>query len=290
MRPKAQHLDFTGHRPFIARQIVNNENAIPYHLHQTYELLHIVEGEGRHCMGNQVGNFQAGDLYLIAPGLPHRFVSHPPSTTTGNPRTIKSTILHFKKDCFGKKFLDLPENWKLKRLLSQEGTSLRITNPVKSLIIERMDAMAKNKDEHQLMKLLWIFSLLSDTNTYKIDEYALLNTPHVINDPRIISLLAYVEANIARKISIETVAQQMNMSVATFCRLFKTYTSLTFFEYLNKKRIRYACELMADSKLSIRDIMSLSGFSSSSNFINQFKQFMHCTPREYRKQRKELYQ
>lgn len=67
-----------------------------------------------------------------------------------------------------------------------------------------------------------------------------------------------------------------------FSRLFKQYTSLTFNEYLNHRRLKAAEELLAAPDLSITEIALRSGYASLSTFNRLFKQIKHCTPTEYR--------
>ncbi len=67
-----------------------------------------------------------------------------------------------------------------------------------------------------------------------------------------------------------------------FSRLFKNFTGLSFYKYLNKKRIEHAEELLVDPSLSITEVALQSGFTSLSAFIRMFKQIKDCTPTEFR--------
>ena len=59
---------------------------------------------------------------------------------------------------------------------------------------------------------------------------------------------------------------------------------LSFAEYINKKRIEYAVQLIdQDREILLTDVAHQSGFSSPSAFYRNFKLYMDCTPSDYQK-------
>ena len=52
----------------------------------------------------------------------------------------------------------------------------------------------------------------------------------------------------------------------SFTRLFKTYTNMTFIDYVTTERIRKAETLISNSKAQMIDIAFDAGFSSVSTF------------------------
>jgi len=71
------------------------------------------------------------------------------------------------------------------------------------------------------------------------------------------------------------------MSKTAFCRYFKTKTGKTFQQYLNEFRVSYACKLLIEGNLSIKEISHKCGFASPTYFNRQFKSVKAETPREY---------
>lgn len=271
-------LDFVNGQPYAAQQIVIRQNAIPYHLHRTYELLHIRSGSGTYCIGSHLGLFQSGDLFLISPNLPHRFVAidQPYACHASSP--IESTLVHFRPDCFGNKFLDLPENRRLRHLFDQTDASLKITGEHRNLIVERMLSLAQGKPIGFVVELLWIFSLLSEA---KPAGCRLANNI-VPSDPQLSRLAGYIDDHLHHKMTIHDIANHMHMSVATCCRFFRRHMDTTFSNYLCQSRLHFACALMKQPDLSIHQIALSSGFNSLGNFISKFKRYTGFSPREYR--------
>lgn len=69
----------------------------------------------------------------------------------------------------------------------------------------------------------------------------------------------------------------------------RTYISVTlhdvmgtsFYGYINPMRVTYAAELIRNGNLSVKDVMTRSGFSSFNSFRRAFFEKYGCTPGEY---------
>lgn len=95
-------------------------------------------------------------------------------------------------------------------------------------------------------------------------------------------ILAYIEANYAREISMQDAAEAMSYSDAYFCKLFKRCFRVNFSAYLNQYRVERAKQLLADPALGVREISAACGYSDSNYFTRVFKRLTGSTPSEYR--------
>ena len=66
-------------------------------------------------------------------------------------------------------------------------------------------------------------------------------------------------------------------------KIFKQYVHYRPMEYVQRRRIIVAAELIRTTDRSITDIALDCGFSSVSYFIKQFRGVVGCTPAGYRK-------
>lgn len=66
---------------------------------------------------------------------------------------------------------------------------------------------------------------------------------------------------------------------------FNKETQCTFYDYVNRYRIEYACKLLENSDEKILQIAELSGFNSSQAFIRVFTKIKGISPSKYRKER-----
>lgn len=102
-------------------------------------------------------------------------------------------------------------------------------------------------------------------------------------DAQINALLDFLRKNLAQHHGIETLAEQTHMTRRTFTRHFKKATGMTLVEWLNNERIRYSCELLETTKLSIEKIAELSGFNNTVLFRKNFRQTYGTSPNAWRK-------
>ena len=96
------------------------------------------------------------------------------------------------------------------------------------------------------------------------------------------NILNYIDIHYTENLNLDKMAAMAGFSKFHFARLFKQYTSLTFIEYLNHRRLKAAEGLLVLPGLSITEISMRSGFSSLSTFNRLFKEVKKCTPTEYR--------
>lgn len=96
----------------------------------------------------------------------------------------------------------------------------------------------------------------------------------------------YIDDNYMDEISLDAIANVAGFSKFHFSRLFKRFTDMSFYDYLNQRRVKEAERLLLNPTLSITEVAMCSGFSSISTFNRVFKSFKECTPTEF----KNLYQ
>ncbi len=100
---------------------------------------------------------------------------------------------------------------------------------------------------------------------------------------KFLDICRYMEDNCMEDITIEKLAGLSGFSESHFIRLFKQFTSITYYDYLNQCRINRAKHLLAtEPNLSVTDISLQSGFSSIATFNRLFKKQVKCSPTQYR--------
>ncbi len=95
-------------------------------------------------------------------------------------------------------------------------------------------------------------------------------------------IFEYINNNFMEDISLEAIADVAGFSKFHFSRLFKQFTDISFYDYLNQRRVKEAEKYLLNPSLSITEIALRSGFSSISTFNRVFKSFKECTPTEFK--------
>ncbi|MBR2339638.1 MAG: helix-turn-helix transcriptional regulator [Clostridia bacterium] len=95
-----------------------------------------------------------------------------------------------------------------------------------------------------------------------------------------------IEGNCREQISLSQLAEEYHMSVCYLSHLFKKITGYSVIQYLNMCRLSLARQLLADTELSITEIVYAAGFSDTSNFSRLFKRETGLSPIKYRRKEK----
>jgi two-component system, response regulator YesN len=95
--------------------------------------------------------------------------------------------------------------------------------------------------------------------------------------------LSYVNNNVNRQITLKEVADSVHLNASYFSVLFKEQTRLTFSEYLTRKRLQIAKNLLLTTDSQIEEIALEVGYQTGKYFIKIFKDYEGITPSKYRK-------
>lgn len=95
-------------------------------------------------------------------------------------------------------------------------------------------------------------------------------------------ILAYIEQNYEKDVSLDTLSRQLNYSITYLSRLIKKNCGKNFTELLLECRINRAKELLKTSGQKINQIAKNVGYGDFSYFIQIFKKKTGVTPSEYR--------
>ena len=93
----------------------------------------------------------------------------------------------------------------------------------------------------------------------------------------------YVCENYQKSITLDQVAQIVNMNPVYFSSFFKKKTGLNFREFIIDYRIDIAKELLLDIQYNIAQISQMVGYSDAKYFSKLFKKKIGVNPKDYRK-------
>lgn len=94
-----------------------------------------------------------------------------------------------------------------------------------------------------------------------------------------------IEKNLANEdFSLEMASRQLYFSQNYVRQIFKQITGESFMEYLIRRRMETAKELLKNTSYKILDVAMETGYSNQRYFASCFKKYYGCTPTEYRNQ------
>jgi AraC family transcriptional regulator of arabinose operon len=95
--------------------------------------------------------------------------------------------------------------------------------------------------------------------------------------------IRFMQNNLSRSITLENIAQAVQLSTSFWSRKFKQDTSYAPIEYFNYLRIQKVCQLLHFSDLHINEVAAQLGIDDTFYFSRLFKKQMGVSPAEYRK-------
>ncbi|MDF2944182.1 MAG: hypothetical protein K0S01_3040 [Herbinix sp.] len=91
----------------------------------------------------------------------------------------------------------------------------------------------------------------------------------------------YLEQHYAEDISLEDVAEQVNISPQYFSKLIKKNTGFNFIDWLSMLRVKKAKELLTNSDFTVKEVCFMVGYKDPNYFSRIFKKRIGITPSEY---------
>ncbi len=101
---------------------------------------------------------------------------------------------------------------------------------------------------------------------------------------RINRVVARIDANYQRRLSLQEIAAAEFVSEAWLSRLFRKEVGVSFMQYITGLRLRKAAEQLTTTRQSIQQIAQQQGFASSRVMSDLFKREHGLTPRQFRQQ------
>lgn len=98
---------------------------------------------------------------------------------------------------------------------------------------------------------------------------------------RLKRILSFIQTHYNEPLTLEDIADSVNICKSECCRFFKKHMHMTLFDYLLFYRIQQSLPLLKGDD-SITDIAGRVGFSNPCYYGKIFKRYMNCSPREYR--------
>ncbi len=112
------------------------------------------------------------------------------------------------------------------------------------------------------------------------------NQKKTIGNSNYKNIIAVMNANLDKKLSIDEIAKLCNLSTSNLKKTFKKYSGMGVIEYFNNLKIAEAIKLLGED-VPVAQISEMLGYSSPSYFTDAFKRHCGSSPTNYRKEYRE---
>jgi AraC-like DNA-binding protein/quercetin dioxygenase-like cupin family protein len=281
-------LDFSG-TPISDVEVVGRYNYVaphagppserfPGHL----EIIYLEQGEQPYLIDGSEYLLRSNELLIVYPGEEHSTGAVPENRGRLYWVILKATAKHGR-------WLGLapPFGAELLRRLLDPGLPRRFqAEPSARALLERV--LSAGDPDHRPASLkaqeLWWGLRMQ----HKLVECLLAvvasreQTPKSFPTGRILKIANAISEDPAKPRSVGALAEEAGLSVPQFQRRFKEEIGLPPMEYVTRRRIEHATELLQATGRSITQIALDVGYFSSQYFATVFKKFTGDTPTAYR--------
>ncbi|MBP1993531.1 helix-turn-helix domain-containing protein [Paenibacillus eucommiae] len=113
------------------------------------------------------------------------------------------------------------------------------------------------------------------------DSRSFLQAHEYVDPKQIGPILDYVDQHLTQKIELAAASRIAGMSYFYFSKFFKKTMGISFTDYVNRKRILKAEQLLVTGNQNVTEIAREIGIENMAHFYEMFKRFNGCTPKQY---------
>lgn len=255
-----------------------------WHFHTEYQLFTVLEGSGTRFVGDNIAPFEAEEIVLTGPNLPHLWRSDESYFAANQAEATAGIVIYFREEIFASAFLDRKEGQKIRHLLELSRRGILIRGRFAERLIGLKRAMLKAEGFSLVLALLEILHLISEgAELEPIASIGYQPTLRPMDKEKLNRVQNYIFEHFRSGLNLEEAASIANMSPSAFSRYFKQRTHKRFSDFVSELRIGHACKLLLQDRWTISSVAFESGFNTLSNFNKQFKTITGKSPREYRR-------
>ena len=257
----------------------NNDFFINWHYHREIELLLINEGVLDVYVDDDCVRLSPGDVAIIGARQLHR------DRSLGNP--LNYIVLQFDIEQFFdhssmpymRFFSEAKNPLSQANYIFQENAAARTeaADCIRGILKEVTNKQTGYElAVSMIIKQLLLLLIRSDTKKALAEH-------EDFDRARLRSVLDYVEDHLTDRIQVEEVCKMANMSYYYFVKFFKKAIGLSFTEYVNYRKIKWAERILLTKDLSVSEVGDRIGMPNMAHFYKMFKKYNDCSPKQFQK-------
>jgi AraC-like DNA-binding protein len=193
------------------------------------------------------------------------------------------------------------------------GSRFKVNGHHANLLLEMLPPIVHLKNKNDQLALRWtIEKMMQELREQQVGSFLiaqhlshmmllqtlrlhLAENPHntgwlfALADKQISAAISAMHAAPAESWSLQNLAVHVGMSRSSFAEKFKNIVGTSPIDYLVRWRMFLAADRLTSSNDTIYSIASSLGYESESTFSTAFKRVMNCSPRQYGKNARNLF-
>ncbi|MDR1287230.1 MAG: AraC family transcriptional regulator [Treponema sp.] len=229
-----------------------------------FQIVYITKGEGSFTAEGGTYNVQPGSLFLIPPGMKHRY------------SPLFETGWHERWVGFRGTYFDSLAD---EHILSRERIffDMGLSDHLVAIFDGIFEEARTQRPLYQFKACAGIVSLIAEITARERRKQ-----PN--HYQKIVEKAKYLmESNIYSTVNLSGLSEQLGISGSRLFEIFKTYTSMTPYQYYIHIKIHKAETLLEQNDISVKEAAHRMGFEDQYYFSRVFKRTTGFTPSQWRK-------
>lgn len=260
------------------------------HKHDFIEIVYVISGSARHCIGDTIYEVHRGDLVIVNYGVEHTFIPIADDAESFSTYDLLFTTELFDLTGVSKyDFSSLASSYLFYSVFPDNITDNSL-NLIRSRSKEFNDIFSKIYAEYTSREsgfMSMIRAHLIELITLIFREIDKKTMSDITGEQRmtVSKAIDYMKHNFNAKINLDDIVADMFLSKDYFRQLFKRTTGTSITDFVQKTRIDEAKRLLTNTKRTVYDIAGDCGFTDMKFFYKTFKKITGMTPSEFKKEK-----
>lgn len=252
-----------------------------WHSHEEYELHLITATTGKAFVGDYIGTFEPGSLYLTGPNLPHNWITD--DVGASEAVELRDMLVQFNQESIDHLKLAFPEFRALDDMLHKSFGGILFADFDPSLSQALMAAVRDAQGVDRILKFINLLVAVSGhPHQQRLSDHNVAYPDFTGQKSRIADVVDHITTHFAEDISLDQASALAHMSPTTFSRNFHKLTGTKFSDFVTKVRVGQACSMLQATDEKIATICHEVGFRNLANFNRHFLKVKGMTPSAYR--------
>ncbi len=254
-----------------------------WHCHEECELHLVLESSGKALIGDHIGRFSPGQLFLTGPMLPHNWVS----TSKGRIEIpVRDMLVQFARGTLTRAADAIPEFGQFEELFDMSERGIEFVGFDPGEAKGRLESIRDASGLQRLSNFLgFLIRLRNWPDKRLLSSVRLAPKGNGDAHDRIGRVVDHVVGHFDGELDATSMAQIAGMNRKTFSNQFRIQTGNRFKDFVNRVRVGQACVLLLESNLQISAVGQEVGYRNMANFNRNFLRYVGMSPSEFRRAR-----
>ena len=250
--------------------IIRN-GEIAEHIQWCDEITYAVSGTARFYSDDVCEEICGGDIHFIKKGSKHKIIA--------------GEDFNFRYICIGfnanPEYKDLDSFFKMRNetgtfIKSDDGSIRRLTELM-------LNEFYKETQESSIMINMYLSQMLiSLARIYRGNVIYMDKKSTSTSNYAVYNALRYIDREYIYITSVKSVAKELSYNECYLSHIFSEKVGISIKEYITKKKLQMASQMLSSTNLSIGEISDYLNFSTQHTFRQAFKKIYSMSPNAYR--------